>query len=171
MRKLFSSLLAPALIPLTFVGCGQSFRDKLTNTWILQSQTCNGVADSTIANGLNAGASIVVVFEDATYRITSQSASCSHVRQGEYISLPGETGVGLTESGSLGCTPSGCAVSELGLSASGCGSAISSTASPGVSFRESGEDLYLTLSFSGTDCNADSLASDIRVETYKRQTP
>jgi hypothetical protein len=166
--KKFALLLVVGISSLGWSACGQSFRDRLTATWTLQSQTCNSVNDSTIANGLAAGATITLLIEANTFRKTTQSSSCSHVRNGDYITTPGETGVSMTETGTLGCTPASCAIDSFSMSSSNCGATLSESTSPAVAFRESGRDVFMDLTFSGTDCNSDGARNDVRIETYRR---
>ncbi len=158
-----------------WVGCGQSFRDRLrqvsngsSQAWQLISVKCNGVANTTFANALAGGATYSLLVDESTYRRTLATTTCSHVYQGIYITLPGETGVSFQDQGTVGCTPSGCSLAaEFNESEAVCGTSVSGATTPLVAFRDEGNTHYLDLTYNATDCNGDGTNSDTRIETYK----
>lgn len=129
---------------------------------------CNGVVNPTFAAGLNNGATYSLVIEDSTYRRTLATETCSHVSQGTYITLPGETGVSFQDYGTVGCTPSACSLAaEFGESETVCGTNISGATTPLVAFRDEGNTHFMDLTYSSIDCNGDGTTTDTKVETYR----
>ncbi len=130
---------------------------------------CNGVVNSAYAVALAGGATVSLLVEESTYRKIYAGLNCSHVYQGTYLTLPGETGVSFQDTGTLGCTPGSCSLAaEFGAAESEavCSTEIKSATTPLVTFRDEGTIHFMDMTYTSVDCDGGGVTSDTKVETY-----